>query len=122
MSSKFSALLKQIRLKSGLTLREFCLENGFDPGNYSRLERGLFPPPESREVLERYAKALGVTPGSDEWLELFDLAATERGRIPEDLMSDSEVVDKLPAFFRTMRGKQLSPEQLDELIARIRRS
>lgn len=122
MPSRFSVLLKQIRLQTGLTLREFCLKNGFDPGNYSRLERGLFPPPEAREVLERYATALGVKPGSDEWLDLFDLAAAERGRIPEDIMSDREVVDKLPVFFRTMRGKQLSPEQLDELIAKTRRS
>jgi transcriptional regulator with XRE-family HTH domain len=122
MASKFSALLKSIRLKRGLTLREFCLKNGFDPGNYSRLERGLFPPPESHELLERYALALSVKPGSDQWIELFDLAAAERGRIPEDIMSDQSVVEKLPVFFRTMRGKPLSSEQLDELVGKIRRS
>jgi transcriptional regulator with XRE-family HTH domain len=122
MAGKFSAMLKRVRLESGLTLREFCLQNGFDPGNYSRLERGLFPPPESHEVLERYAVALGVKPGSDQWLELFDLAAAERGRIPDDIMSDQAVVDKLPVFFRTMRGKPLSPEQLDQLVDRTRRS
>jgi len=69
MPSKFAAMLKRIRLEQGLTLREFCLKNGFDPGNYSRLERGLFPPPESHELLERYAFALGLKPGSDQWLE-----------------------------------------------------
>jgi transcriptional regulator with XRE-family HTH domain len=122
VSSKFSAMLKRVRLERGFTLREFCLANGLDPGNYSRLERGLFPPPESRELLERYAAALAIQPGTDEWLEFFDLAALERGRIPADIMSDPAVVDKLPVFFRTMRGKPLSSEQLDELIARIRRS
>ncbi len=122
MTNKFSAMLKQIRLEKGLTLREFCLKNGFDPGNYSKLERGLFPPPESHELLERYALALELEPGSDRWLELFDLAAAERGQIPNDIMSDREVVDKLPVFFRTMRGKQLSSEQLDELVEKIRRS
>ncbi len=122
MTNKFSAMLKQIRLEKGLTLREFCLKNGFDPGNYSKLERGLFRPPESHELLERYALALEVEPGSDRWLELFDLAAAERGQIPNDIMSDREVVDKLPVFFRTMRGKQLSSEQLDELVEKIRRS
>ncbi len=122
MSSKFGSMLKRIRLQKRMTLREFCLKNGFDPGNYSRIERGLFPPPESHELVERYAKALGLKPGSDDWLELFDVAAAERGRIPEDIMSDEAVVDKLPVFFRTMRGKQLSPEQLDDLIERIRRS
>lgn len=122
MPSKFSAMLKRIRLEQGLTLREFCLKNGFDPGNYSRLERGLFPPPESHELLERYAIALGMKPGSDQWLELFDLAAAERGKIPEDIMSNQEVVKKLPIFFRTMRGKQLTSEQLDALVEKIRRS
>ncbi len=122
MATKFGSMLKRIRLQKNMTLREFCLKKGFDPGNYSRMERGLFPPPESRELLERYAKALGLKPGSDDWLELFDVAAAERGRIPEDIMSDEAVVDKLPVFFRTMRGKQLSPEQLDDLVERIRRS
>jgi transcriptional regulator with XRE-family HTH domain len=122
MPSKFAEMLKRIRLKQGVTLREFCLKNGLDPGNYSRLERGMFPPPESHELLERYAIALGIKPGSCEWLELFDLAAAERGRIPEDIMSDENVVDKLPIFFRTMRGKSLTSEQLDELVEKIRRS
>jgi transcriptional regulator with XRE-family HTH domain len=122
MSSKFSSMLKRIRLRHGVTLREFCLKNGFDPGNYSRLERGLFPPPENHELLERYAMALGIKPGSDEWLELFDFAAAERGRIPDDLMSDKEVVDKLPVFFRTIRGKPLTSDQLAELVEKIRRS
>ena len=122
MPSKFSSMLKRIRLEKGLTLREFCLNNGFDPGNYSRLERGLFPPPESRERFERYAVALGIEPGSDQWMELYDLASAERGRIPDDIMSDEEIVAKLPVFFRTMRGQQLSPQQLDELVEKVRRS
>jgi transcriptional regulator with XRE-family HTH domain len=122
MSSKFAAMLKRIRLERGVTLREFCLKNGIDPGNYSRLERGLFPPPESHELLERYANALGLKPGSDDWLELFDLASAERGRIPNDIMSDDKLVEKLPIYFRTMRGKPLTSEQLDELVEKIRRS
>ncbi len=122
MSSKFGMLLKKHRLKKGQTLREFCLEHGFDPSNFSRMERGLFPPPQSHELIEKYAVALGLKPGSDEWMELFDVAAAERGQIPPDLMSDAELVDKLPVLFRTMRAKQISPEVLDGLLERIRRS
>ncbi len=118
----FSKLLKRLRMERGATLREFCLQHGFDPGNYSRLERGFYPPPESRELLEKYASALGLAPGSDQWLEFFDVAAAERGRIPDDLMSDAEVVEKLPALFRTMRGTPLSSEQLAQLIEKVRRS
>jgi transcriptional regulator with XRE-family HTH domain len=122
MPSNFSLKLKSLRARRGLTLRDFCLRNGIDPGNYSKLERGLFPPPESHESLERYATALGVQPGSDDWMELFDLAAAERGRIPADLMSDQNLVEKLPVLFRTMRGTPLSTEQLDRLAEQIRRS
>jgi transcriptional regulator with XRE-family HTH domain len=121
MASKFSAMLKKLRLEKGLTLREFCLSNKIDPGNYSKLERGLFAPPESSEKLEQYAKALGLKPGSSEWIELFDLASAERGQIPNDIMSDEEVVDRLPVLFRTMRGKPFSSEKLNKLIKKIRR-
>jgi len=122
MAAKFGALLKRLRLKKGLSLREFCLKNGLDPGNHSRLERGMFPPPQDVDRLQKYAEALGIERGSDEWMDLFDTAAAERGEIPADLMSDDEVVDKLPVLFRTMRAKQVSPDQLDELVERVRRS
>jgi len=122
MPSKFSAKLKELRINMGMTLREFCIRNKIDPGNYSKLERGHFLPPESHDLLEKYATALGLELGSGEWLELFDLAAAERGRIPEDIMSHKDVVDKLPVLFRTMRGKPLSSEQLDQLIEQVRRS
>lgn len=119
--SAFGALLKRLRIARGLTLREFCKQHGFDPGNYSRVERGVFDPPRAREKLEKYARALGLRPGDDDWLEFFDTAAASRGEIPRDLLSDDEVVDKLPILFRTLRGKPISPDRLDELVERIRR-
>jgi transcriptional regulator with XRE-family HTH domain len=115
-------MLKRLRVAKGLTLREFCLENGLDPGNYSRLERGLFQPPQKEELLEKYAVALGVKRGSDEWLEFFDIAAASRGEIPKDLLSDEEVLGKLPAVFRTLRGSAIDPDKLDDLIEKIRRT
>ncbi len=121
MPTKFGALLKQLRLARDLTLREFCQKNGFDPGNYSRLERGLFPPPQSNEAIEKYATALGLERGTDDWVELFDVAAAERGVIPPDLLSDEEVVEKLPVLFRTLRATRVDPDQLDELVERVRR-
>ncbi len=120
--NKFGELVKKHRLAAGYTLREFCLKHQLDPGNFSRIERGLSPPPQGRELIERYAVALGLGRGSDDWLELFDAAAAERGEIPADLMSDEEVVEKLPVLFRTLRARQVSAEKLDELVERIRRS
>ncbi len=42
----FGAFVRTTRKALGLNLREFCRRNGFDPGNISRLERGLTPPPQ----------------------------------------------------------------------------
>lgn len=120
MNTPFGKLLKKLRIEKGLTLREFCQAHGFDPGNYSRLERGLFAPPHKEELLEKYATALGLKRGSDEWLEFFDLAAASRGEIPKDLLSDEELLEKLPALFRTLRGSALSPDDLDRLIEKMR--
>ncbi len=117
---RFGELVKKHRLAAGKTLRVFCLTHHFDPGNLSRIERGIASPPQGHELLERYAAALGLPRGSDDWLELFDAAAAERGQIPADLMSDEEVVEKLPVLFRTLRARQISAQKLDELGARTR--
>ena len=53
-SNTFAKLMKKLRMEKKLTLREFCQTNGFDPGNYSRLERGLFPPPQKEAILVKY--------------------------------------------------------------------
>ena len=122
MSKAFGKRMKELRIAKGLTLREFCQANRFDPGNYSRLERGLFAPPQKEELLAKYALALGLTRGSDAWLEFFDLAAASRGELPPDLLSDEQVVEKLPVLFRTLRGSPVTEAQMDGLVEKIRRS
>lgn len=75
----FGTFFRQRRRILGLTLREFCRRNGLDPGNISRIERGLSPPP--KEGVEDLAKALGLQSGSSDWNMFVDLAlaaATER--------------------------------------------
>ena len=57
MPRNFGELLKSLRVARRETLREFCDKHKLDPGNYSRLERGLFPPPQNEELLEKYALA-----------------------------------------------------------------
>ncbi|MBI3270007.1 MAG: helix-turn-helix domain-containing protein [Planctomycetes bacterium] len=121
-TKRFGDHFKARRMALGKTLRQFCQENGLDPGNTSRLERGLLPPPQTREKLESYAGLLGLRRGSDEWYEFFDLAAAETGRIPEEILSDPELLDKLPILFRTLRGQRVPEDKLDELIRRLRRS
>jgi transcriptional regulator with XRE-family HTH domain len=97
----FGEWAKGLRQSLGLTLRAFCQQHGFDPGNYSRLERGLLPPPHDEEKLAGYARALSLRPGTPAWQEFFDRAAVARGEVPKDLLSDGEVAGKLPLLFRT---------------------
>jgi len=57
---------------------------------------------------------LGIVEGNDEWLEFFDIARTDIGRIPEDLLADKNIVAKLPLVFRTIKGQKLTGEQLEK--------
>ncbi|MFH1022856.1 MAG: helix-turn-helix domain-containing protein [Planctomycetota bacterium] len=116
----FGEFFKARRMALGKTLRQFCVENSLDPGNISKLERGLLPPPQ-HEKLEAYAVILGIPRGSDEWYQFFDLAAAEAGRIPDDILSDERVAGKLPVLFRTVRGGgKLSDQQFEELVRKVR--
>lgn len=121
MPTKFGSLLKRLRVGSNQTLRVFCRSHGFDPGNFSRLERGLYPPPQNQDLLRSYATALGLEEGSDGWLELFDLAAAERGEFPRDLLDDEKLLDKLPMLFRTLRATPVDEDKLDNLVEEIRK-
>lgn len=118
--SAFGERLKELRRERGLSLREFCRQNGFDHGNMSRIERGLFRPPTG-ERLDKYLDALGLEPETDEWYEMHDLAHVCAGEIPPDVLSEEEIVRQLPVIFRTVGRQKPSEEQLDELIAIVRR-
>lgn len=119
MTNVFGEYLKMLRLERNLTLRSFCETNGFDPGNYSKIERGILAPPKDEQKLEPYREALDLSPTSTEWAELQRLASISRGEIPAKLMSDAEVVQKLPALFRTLEGNSISSEELEALIATL---
>jgi len=119
----FGRYFRELRKeKTGLTLRQFCREHELDAGNLSKLERGRFGPPSSREKLEEYAGYLQIEEGSNEWYTFFDLAAACSGKIPDDVLSDEELVMKLPLVFRSLRGQQPTSEELDKIIDIVRRS
>ncbi len=118
----FGEFFKARRIQLGKTLRVFCEEHGYDPGNISKLERGLMAPPSSEDKLSEYSAALELKPKTTEWREFFDRAAAARGEFPADLVSDEELIGKLPVLFRTLRGERVDQDQLDDLINRIRRA
>lgn len=110
----FGAYIKQIRLQKRVTLREFCRITGIDPSNWSKIERGILLPPKSKKTLEEIAKVLKIEKESEEWYTLMDLAAI--GYIPKELLADQSIVEKLPVFFRTLRGQKPTREELENLI------
>jgi transcriptional regulator with XRE-family HTH domain len=100
----FGELVKDMRIEQGKTLRQFCVEHEIDPSNWSKIERGVNPPPKDEKTLARWAKALGLKPETSEWQDFMDQADIGRGQIPRQIMSDERLLDKLPVFFRTVRG------------------
>jgi len=84
------------------------------------MERGVLAPPRGVDRLSTYAEAVGLERESSEWLEFFDLASAARGEIPSDLLSDAQVVERLPVMFQAMR--EMDPAKLDKFIDLINRS
>ena len=119
--TRFGPFFESLRQRNRLTLRDFCKRAGADPANISRMERGMMAPPKGRDILERYATALGLQSGTDDWYTFFDLAAVEQGTMPDDIMGDAELVKALPAFFRTLRGQKPTPEEMRKLAEKIRK-
>lgn len=54
----FGALFRELRLKNKITMRQYCLKNGFDSGNISKLERNLIAPPYTLRQLKQYLAPL----------------------------------------------------------------
>ncbi len=115
----FNETVKNLRLEKRLTLRDFCEQVGLDPSNWSKVERGVNPPPGEIGLLERLADFFGLT-GSAK-LTFMDEAALQRREIPPDV-ADNEVLQRaLPAFFRAVRAHELTQEELDSLAADIKK-
>src|SRR5450759_5169301 len=116
MKSLFANFIREKRIDAGLTLREFCRLAGFDASNWSKIERGIKTPPQSKNVLDEIASVLKIKEGSQEYKELMDLAALST--VPEELI-ESEILEQLPVFFRTVRGEKPTAEELNTLITKI---
>lgn len=115
----FGAFIQELRARRQLGLREFCLEHGYSPGNWSRLERGLIPPPRDAQTLRTWARQLGLRPGAGDWGRFFDCAAVGAGRIPDQILRDKALAAHLPAFFRVLSGRNASRKDREELLAII---
>lgn len=116
----FSEKFRELRLRLGMSLRAFCAKHGLDPSNISKLERGLVSAPQKQEILQRYAACLEIKEGSDDWYQFFDLAAAEKGRIPQDIRSDEDLLKKVPILFRAARGQEVSKADVEALLEKLK--
>jgi len=121
MEKNFGKNLKELRIKKGLTLRKTCRILSYDPSNWSKIERGKISPPPDERTLRKWAKALGLS-NEKEIQEFIDKANLAQGIIPQDILSQKNVVDFLPAFFRTLRNKKPTKKEIDRLIKLIKKS
>ncbi len=114
---RFGEITREHRLRKEITLRQFCRMIGYDPSNWSKIERGILPPPKKEDELKLIANSLSLRKDSDKWHTLFEYAAIEN--MPAELISNKSAIEKLPVFFRTVRGKKPTNEELGKLIAII---
>lgn len=117
MKTTFAEFIRNKRIEAGYTLREFCKAIETDPSNWSKIERGIKKPPQSKSVLEEIAAKLKLEPDTETYKELFDFAAIST--IPNELIED-EIIDQLPIFFRTVRLEKPTEPELRKLISKIK--
>lgn len=117
---KFGKLLYDLRIKKEYTLREMCRKVNHDPSNWSKIERGKMAPPSDKKMLELWAKTLGLKKGEKEYDNFIYNANIAQGIIPFDVMEEKELVASLPAFFRTLKNKKPTKEEIDKIINLIK--
>ena len=109
----FGTLLKELRRTANMSLRDLARRACEDAANLSRIERSLRPAP-NEDVVIRYAKALGLVPDSEKWMEFMDAASISRRELPKDL-TEEELQEKVPAFLRTVRGERPTKEEYEKV-------
>lgn len=115
---KFGTLLGKLRAENNLSIREACKLVNYDPSNWSKIERGLISPPSEEKTLKSWAKALKVK--KDDVHDFIDNAKIAQGIIPDDILDKKAMLELMPAFFRTVRNKKPTKEEIDNLITLIK--
>lgn len=115
---KFGSLLGKLRAENNLSIREVCKLVSYDPSNWSKIERGLISPPSEEKTLKSWVKVLKIK--GEEIQKFMDDASIAQGIIPDDILNKTEMLELMPAFFRTVRNKKPSKEEIDRLVNLIK--
>lgn len=116
----FKDFIMEERLKKDLSIRNFCKLTGEDPSNWSKIERGVMNPPTDEKRLLKIAEVLEFDKDSEQYKKLYDLATNAVGIIPDYIQTDKEIMNFLPAFFRTIDNIKPTREDLEDLINSLR--
>ena len=116
----FGEFIKEKRLAVNLSLRKFCEMAGLDASNWSKIERNMLPLSYENDKLVEICHILKIQDGTPDWTKFFDLATVSKGKIPEYVYSDQNVLEALPIFFRTASKEKPSEEELNKLIELIK--
>ena len=117
----FGEFVKERRIARDITLRRFCQSIDWDASNWSKIERGLLAPPQDEEKLKRIAEIIGIEQGSENWQAMKDLSRIGAQKLPDDAVTHRRILKALPLFFRTVRSDKPTAEELDKLIASIKK-
>jgi transcriptional regulator with XRE-family HTH domain len=117
---KFGKILYDLRIAKEITLREMCRKVNYDPSNLSKIERGKIAPPSEQKTLDLWARTLGLKKDSKEFDNFIYNANVAQSIIPFEIMQEKELVAALPAFFRTLKNKKPSKEEMDKMINLIK--
>jgi transcriptional regulator with XRE-family HTH domain len=118
MRTEFGSLLKEFRLRAGFGLRKFAQMIDMPAPNLCDIEHGRRNPPSEPARLRDIAEALGLTEGSPDWERFFD-AVSGGEELPPDVrhLAGRKLV---PALLRTIDNRQMSDEEIAQLIAEIK--
>lgn len=118
MHAEFGSLLKEFRLRTGFGLRKFAQMINMPAPNLCDIEHGRRKAPSEPERLREIAEALALTEGSADWERFFD-AAGGGEELPPDVrhLAGRKLV---PALLRTIDNRQMSDEEIAQLIAEIK--
>ncbi len=121
MPKTFGEYIKEKRLDRDLSLRKFCEKLNYDPSNWSKIERGLAQAPDDFDLLSDICSILSLEHQSEDWYELFDLAAISQKHIPQYILNDEKILEMLPAFYRAASAPEMTDEKLANLIELLKK-
>lgn len=79
-------------------------------------------PPSNEKILKKWAKVLGLSTDKRKLQEFIDKAIINQGIIPQDIFLQKKIVERLPAFFRTLRSKKPTKKEINQLIKLIKKA